>query len=499
MTTSYEYEATTFHLTRILTKGENKTLQDLNYIYDPVGNITQIADNAWETVFNNNQKVDPVCRYTYDALYRLVAATRREHPALSGQQERHSDVPEAGFLPLQNLNDAQAVENYIRRYTYDQAGNLYCIKHQGKNPRTRNLTVSEGSNRAVDSELLNATTPQPTAPASDIDKFFDGNGNQIKMQGIGRVQWNYRNNIASVTIIERKDADSDAEYYVYDSSGSRVRKVTERYDKPGKVVQIEVAHIEETIYLGGVEIRQTRVKRRIRGKETVTEERHCLRVMDDTTCIAVRNQWTKRKRPQGLKNPQVRYQLDNHLGSATMEVDDQGQLISYEEYFPYGGTAFVAGKSLAEVKLKHYRYSGKERDAATGLYYYGARYYAPWLGRWMSCDPAGTVDGLNLYAFVGGNPINFRDKKGMNKDRETARAYLQELTTRSVATVSARAYLQELTTRSVSTASAIRIQRSLRGFQARKSFENQLPTSLAMIAERDHARLEHGHQQINAI
>ena len=401
VTTSYEYERTTLRLTRILTKRKDKTLQDLNYIYDPVGNITQIADNAWKTVFNNNQIVDPISRYTYDALYRLVEATGREHPTLSGQQERHSDVPEAGFVPLQNLNNAQAVENYIRRYSYDRAGNLYCIEHQGKT--TRNLTVSEGSNRAVDSKLLNATPPQPTAPATDIDKFFDANGNQIKMQGIEQVQWNYRDNIASVTIIERKDTNSDAEYYVYDSSGSRIRKVTERYGNGGKV-----AHIDETIYLGGVEIRQTR-----RG-ETVTEERHCLRVMDDTTCIAVRDRWTQGEPPEGVKNPQVRYQLDNHLGSATMEVDNEGQLISYEEYFPYGGTAFVAGRSLAEVKLKHYHYSGKERDAATGLYYYGARYYAHWLGRWMSCDPAGTIDGLNLYAFVGGNPIIYIDKEGKN-------------------------------------------------------------------------------------
>ncbi|MCT7952699.1 hypothetical protein NG798_23140 [Ancylothrix sp. C2] len=404
VTTSYEYERTTLRLTRILTKRENELLQDLNYTYDAVGNITQIADNAWETVFNNNQKVDPVCKYTYDALYRLVEATGREHPALS---EQHSDVPDEARLVLlkkQSLNNAEAVENYIRRYTYGKAGNLYQIQHHGKTSRARNLAVSDTSNRAVDSELLNGNKSQTNATASDIDKFFDGNGNQIKMQGIEQVQWNYRNNIASVTIIKREGADSDAEYYVYDSSGSRVRKVTERYGNGAKV-----AHIDETIYLGGVEIRQTR-----RG-ETVTEERHCLRVMDNTTCIAIRNRWAQGEPPQGVKNPQVRYQLDNHLGSATMEVDAEGQLISYEEYFPYGGTAFVAGKSLAEVKLKHYRYSGKERDAATGLYYYGARYYAPWLGRWMSCDPAGTVDGLNLYAFVGGNPTQFLDINGYCK------------------------------------------------------------------------------------
>ncbi|NEQ05874.1 MAG: hypothetical protein F6K37_07915, partial [Moorea sp. SIO4E2] len=92
---------------------------------------------------------------------------------------------------------------------------------------------------------------------------------------------------------------------------------------------------------------------------------------------------------------------------------------------PYGGTAFVAGSEV-EVKLKHYRYSGKERDGSTGLYYYGARYYAPWLGRWMSCDPAGTVDGLNLYAFVGGNPITYIDEIGTVRHPRAAKQNVEQ-------------------------------------------------------------------------
>ncbi|NER46040.1 MAG: hypothetical protein F6J92_04995 [Symploca sp. SIO1A3] len=394
VSTSYEYEATTFRLTRILTKrgnGEGRILQDLNYTYDPVGNITQIKDDAWETIFNNNQRIDPVSKYTYDAIYRLTKATGREHPALSGLQERCADIPVNRLVSLPDLNNMEAVENYIRCYSYDKGGNLYRIRHCGYTPRTRKLTVWPTSNRAVDSKLVNGRT--------DIDAFFDANGNQIKMVNIRRVQWNYRDNIASATIIERECGENDAEYYVYDSSGSRIRKVTERYCK-------EVTHVEEVIYLGGVEIRRT-----LQDSE-LKEERRCLRVMDDTTCIAVRNWWEVGEPPEGVQNPQVRYQLENHLGSATMEVDGEGQIISYEEYFPYGGTAFVAGQSLAEVKLKHYRYSGKERDGSTGLYYYGARYYAPWLGRWLSCDPAGTVDGLNLFAFVKGNPVAFADLNG---------------------------------------------------------------------------------------
>ncbi|HDL8091649.1 TPA: RHS repeat-associated core domain-containing protein, partial [Yersinia enterocolitica] len=47
------------------------------------------------------------------------------------------------------------------------------------------------------------------------------------------------------------------------------------------------------------------------------------------------------------------------------------------------------------------------------LYYYGFRYYMPWLGRWLSSDPAGTIDGLNLYRMVRNNPIRYKDSYGL--------------------------------------------------------------------------------------
>ena len=96
-----------------------------------------------------------------------------------------------------------------------------------------------------------------------------------------------------------------------------------------------------------------------------------------------------------------------------MELDENGDVITYEEYFPYGGTSFIAGRNKKEIDLKEYRYSGKERDDLTGLYYYGYRYYAHWIGNWMSPDPAGPVDGLNLYQFVMNNPINTIDIDGL--------------------------------------------------------------------------------------
>src|SRR5438105_1145550 len=80
--------------------------------------------------------------------------------------------------------------------------------------------------------------------------------------------------------------------------------------------------------------------------------------------------------------------------------------LSYEEYHPYGTTSYRSATSAAQVSLKRYRFTGKEKDTETGFYYHGARYCAPWLGRWISADPAGFVDGVNIYAYCRNNPIS---------------------------------------------------------------------------------------------
>ncbi|WP_308424538.1 RHS repeat protein, partial [Aliivibrio fischeri] len=116
-------------------------------------------------------------------------------------------------------------------------------------------------------------------------------------------------------------------------------------------------------------------------------------------------------RPEDISNDQVRYSYDNLIGSSALEVDGDGKVISMEEYYPYGGTAILTARNQAEVNYKTVRYSGKERDA-TGLYYYGYRYYQPWVGRWLSSDPAGTIDGLNLYRMVRNNPVTLKDDDG---------------------------------------------------------------------------------------
>jgi RHS repeat-associated protein len=87
-------------------------------------------------------------------------------------------------------------------------------------------------------------------------------------------------------------------------------------------------------------------------------------------------------------------------------------LIALEEFFPFGTTSNQSGRSITETGLRRYRYTGKERDQETGLIYFGARYYAPWVARWCGSDPASIEAGINTYCYVSNDPIGKIDPDG---------------------------------------------------------------------------------------
>ncbi len=97
---------------------------------------------------------------------------------------------------------------------------------------------------------------------------------------------------------------------------------------------------------------------------------------------------------------------------------DSSQLISASyRYDPFGNTISKSG-SLADANV--YRFSSKERIYADGLelYYYGYRFYEPDLQRWPNRDPIMETGGINLYGFVGNDPVSTTDKFGLEKDRD---------------------------------------------------------------------------------
>ena len=84
----------------------------------------------------------------------------------------------------------------------------------------------------------------------------------------------------------------------------------------------------------------------------------------------------------------------------------------YEEFHPYGTSAYRSARSGVEVSERRFRYTGKERDEETGFQIHGLRYYCPWLGRWTTADPAGLADGVNMYGYARGDPVGKVDPSG---------------------------------------------------------------------------------------
>jgi RHS repeat-associated protein len=118
----------------------------------------------------------------------------------------------------------------------------------------------------------------------------------------------------------------------------------------------------------------------------------------------------------------MRYPIADEHSSISLELDDTGQMISYEEYSGFGGTTH---RTLRKNIPKPFRFATKRRDQETSLYYFGGRYYAPWLCRWMNPDPSGLVDGTNTYIYCGADPINHFDPDG-NMMRSLANAALRQ-------------------------------------------------------------------------
>lgn len=387
--TEYEYDDLTFRLTHLTTtRAAGTRLQELTYTYDPVGNITSIQDNAQQTVCFNNSVVSPSARYTYDAIYRLIQAGGREHVGQAADtQVDHDDAPRTVNQP--HAHDAAAMRRYVERYEYDEVGNILKLAHQAANGNwTRHHSLASDNNR-----LLSTSLPgDPDGGPYSAKYEYDEHGSMTRMPHLAEMTSDFRDQVRQVDL-----GGGGTAYYAYDGSGQRVRKVIERQNGTA----------EERLYLGGFELF------RLHAATGVVLERQSLHVMDDTKRIAlVDTKTVDADVPSLAPSPLTRYQLDNHLGSASVEVDNVGDIISYEEYYPYGSTSYQAMCSTVEVRAKRYRYTGKERDEESGLSYHVARYYAPWLGRWSSPDPAGIVDGTDLYAYVKCNPVKFVDPSG---------------------------------------------------------------------------------------
>ena len=396
--TAYTYDPRTFRVRRIHTERPHsdpglRTVQDLRYHYDPSGNITRIRDNAQQGVFFANAYVDATQSFEYDPTYRLIAATGREHAALTVPTPK-------GFTPISHPQDSTAQGTYTQTYRYDAVGNIKRMSHAygSGGGWKRGYDYHPNSNR------LRATSVHPDDDIDDPETYTDDgyehdeHGNMTAMSAIpGGLTWDEDDRLQRTD-----DVSAGVTYYVYDSAGQRVRKVHLNAAETTR---------KQRLYFGAWEV--YREEYNINTTPVLDLERATLHVQDDTGRICLIETKTAEDDASTVDPANVaRYQYSNHLGTAALELDAAAEVISYEEFHPYGTTSYAAAKSAIEVSPKRYRYTGQERDEETGLAYHGARYYAPWLVRWTAADPIGLGDGANRYAYSHNNPLRLGDPKG---------------------------------------------------------------------------------------
>ncbi|OUC11784.1 MAG: hypothetical protein B0A82_26750 [Alkalinema sp. CACIAM 70d] len=443
--TRYAYDPQTFRLVRLQTSPfehagggsltyhpKGAAIQDFGYDYDLVGNILRIRDRTpGSGVAGTRQGTDALDRdFTYDPLYRLLTATGRECKDIP-KPRPWEDEPRCGFdggnhsTPNQG-NAPNLTALYREAYAYDAAGNMLTLKHQqlgrggvwetswsrnfgmdGRTPEQwnqewQNHLLGEWdnppSNRLTHVEDRKSGIPAPTVVPQT--HFFDANGNLIRENTARHFEWDHNDRLRSFRTQAGRAAPSEYALYLYDASGQRVKKL----------VWKGANRYEVTVYVDGV----FELHYQITGGQR--QEDNTLHVMDDQSRIAL----VRVGKPLDAhdQTPAVQYHLGDHLGSSQVVMDDTGGLINREEFTPYGETSF------GSFRWKRYRFTGKERDEESGLYYHGARYCAPWLMRWISCDPAGFVDGTNLYIYVRDNPLSMHDLNG-NQSKEATQGSFQ--------------------------------------------------------------------------
>ncbi|EID8007360.1 RHS repeat protein [Salmonella enterica] len=401
ITTTYGYEPETQWLSTLAAqRSDNTVLQSLAYRYDNTGNVTSITDNQVATRYYRNQVTDGLKEFSYDALYQLLEATGRENAGNNIMP--YSSLP-AALTPVPTDNSQYV--NYTRTWMWDDSGNLQSQTHTGAGNYTRTMITETTSNRSVQMN-------DGGAQASDeINQWFDSNGNLKQLQisassSSHTMIWDGNNNLQAVVLLCRSTTDmaqNDREIYQY-SGNRRVRKQTRTLTNASQ----QLWTVDEVRYLPGLELRQS--WQESVGGNNVISVLHTLTGQIGRAGIRILH-WESGK-PNSIDNNQLRWSLCDNIGSASLELDADGQQISREEYYPFGGTAVWAARNELEASYKVIRYSGKERDG-TGLYYYGYRYYAPWLCRWTAADPGREIDGLNLYRMVRNNPLTLSDAEGL--------------------------------------------------------------------------------------
>ncbi len=391
VTASYTYDKLNRILTMVNKRANLTVVSSVSNVYDVAGMITKKTwqDGTWTS-------------YTYDALNQLRSEIKRNsrsiiynhaftYDSVGNRLTWSKNTTLGGFwsadaaaMPpqvLTNMTNAgygstatpsQAV-TLKRTYSYDSANRLttwnYAVNiNTASFPvQTNTYTHDANGNRLSKQAVLTgqSTTPQQTSYSYDFE-------NQLK-------QLTYVN----VPKITGTQIDS----FVYNAEGLRTQAVIN-------------GTASSYLYDGG----NILVERNSSGA-TVKSYTRGLDLGGGIGGLIAQN--------TAATSSTAQYYQYNDGGSASNLTTSTGTTFSSYNYDAFGNLL----SPQAASDTNRYLFSTKEFDPRSGLYYFGARYYDPEVGRWLTPDPMGFVDGMNLYAYVNNSPINLIDPHGYLGER----------------------------------------------------------------------------------
>ncbi len=360
-----------------------------NADYNAAGQITKIElGNGTTTTYTYDPKTLRLSRlrtvnsagtalqdftYTYDSVGNIISINDSVYTANQAFK----------YDSLNRLT--QAVGSYgTKDYVYDKIGNI--LQKDG-------LTYTYGQNGAGKHAV--------TALSDGTTFTYDVNGNMMTRTKAGMMT-EYKYDLEN-RLIEVKKGGSLVAQFEYDGDGGRTKKIsyvtssssslTGMTFKPfltGSAVTTTATVASTTKFVGSL------------YEETDTGRRTDYIFLGDT-------------RIASLTNGKAMYYHADHLGGANVLTDDLGAVKELTEYEPYGQYSRHEKFGTPE-EVSWFYFTGKQLDDETGLYYFGARYYDPVLGRFLTPDTIvpypGDPQSLNRYSYARNNPVNVVDPTG---------------------------------------------------------------------------------------
>ncbi|WP_083753182.1 SpvB/TcaC N-terminal domain-containing protein [Actinosynnema sp. ALI-1.44] len=387
--TTYTYDQADRRLATLKSAGESE-FQNLAYTYDNIGNITKLT--------NNTAASKSAQTYGYDELYRLTSASG-EYLGKDNKPNRYTLT--LGYDSIHNTtkktqhHEVTQTPGSVRPVSFSpmQAGPIEPIEDPTNPASVQDKTTYDYA------YTYGSGKPHAPSMVGPITQAYDASGNltdTVNTAAGGKRRqyvWDEENRLAcnvdtATTVAQTPAGCADAAVkYTYDAAGERVVKAGD-----------------------GLSLYPNRSYSERDG----TGYKHIF--------VGVNRLSTKTVAASGAENAQSYYHAD-HLGSSGYVTDNQGNVTEHLEYMPFGETWVEeqAGQSSTP-----YKFTGKELDTETGLYYHGARYYNPRTQLWASADPAlpefidgskaagGITNPRNLatHTYAHNNPVKLTDPTG---------------------------------------------------------------------------------------